>query len=400
MAPTAPSTHPLHDSCAIAGIGHTEYVRGTDKSSVQLHMEAAKAAITEAGLEPADIDGVLPYELAGIIAEDYVVNLGLPDVKFRATIRAGGSSFMRSFQAACMAINSGVANHVLLTTGRRGYSEHRVSHSAKRPVFGTIPVMRHMDEFERPAGSSIAIQWFAQAAMRHMHEYGTTSEQLGHVAVACRKHANLNPNAYMHGRPMTLEDHQASRLIADPLRLLDASLETDGAAAVVITSKARARDLAAEPVSILGVADGVGDPPTSMTQKRDMAKMEGVAKAATRAFPMAGIRPGDVDCAQIYDGFTWFVIAQIEAVGLCGPGEGGPFVEGGRIELGGELPINTHGGLLSEGHVAGGNHVVEAVRQIRGTVEPERQVPNCETVLLTAEGNFGEGVVIILGKDR
>lgn len=392
--------HPLHDSCAIAGIGHTAYTRGTDKSALELHLDAGLAAIADAGLTPGNIDAVLPYELAGVTAEDFVVNLGLSGIRFRATVRAGGSSFLRSIQAGCLAIIGGVAKHVLLVAGRRGYSEHRVSKSAVRNVFGDQPVMRHIDEFERPVGNSVAVQWFAQGARRHMHEYGTTTEQFGHVAVACRRHANLNPHAYMYGKPMTLADHQASRYIAEPLRLLDASLETDGAAAVVITSRERARDLAQPPVSILGIADGSGEPPTSMTQKRDMAFMEGMAKAAQAAFPIAEIAPADLDCVQIYDCFTWFVLAQLEAIGLCGIGESGPFVDGGRIELGGELPLNTHGGLLSEGHTAGANHVVEAVRQIRRAVEPARQVPDCETVLVTSEGNFGEGVVMILGMGR
>jgi acetyl-CoA acetyltransferase len=392
--------HPLHDSCAIAGIGNTAYTRGTERSAVELHLEAGLAAIADAGLQPGEIDAVLPYELAGLTAEDFIVNLGLSGTRFRATVRAGGSSFLRSIQAGCLAIIGGIANHVLLVAGRRGYSEHRVSQSAARPVFGVQPVMRHINEFERPVGNSVAIQWFAQGARRHMHEYGTTSEQLGHVAVACRKHANLNPHAYMYGKPMTLADHQRSRFIAEPLRLLDASLETDGAAAVVITSRERARDLAKPPVSILGIGEGSGEPPTSMTQKKDIAFMEGMAKAAQAAFPIAGLTPADLDCVQIYDCFTWFVLAQMEAIGLCPVGEGGAFVEDGRIELGGVLPLNTHGGLLSEGHTAGANHVVEAVRQIRCEVEPERQVPDCETVLVTSEGNFGEGVVMILGAGR
>ena len=392
--------HPLHDSCAIVGVGQTAFTRGTDKSAVQLHLEAGLAAIEDAGLSPGDIDAVLPYELAGLTAEDFIVNLGLAGTRFRATIRAGGSSFLRSIQAGCLAILGGVATNVLLVAGRRGYSEQRVSQSAAKPVFGVQPVMRHINEFERPMGNSVAIQWFAQGARRHMHEYGTTSEQLGRVAVSCRKHANLNPHAYMYGKPMTLEDHQASRYIAEPLRLLDASLETDGAAAVVITSRERARDRAKEPVSILGIGEGSGEPPTSMTQKKDMMFMEGMAKAAKVAFPIADRTPADLDCIQIYDCFTWFVLAQMEAIGLCGIGESGAFVEDGRIELGGELPLNTHGGLLSEGHTAGANHVVEAVRQIRGEVEPERQVPDCENVLVTSEGNFGEGVVMILGASQ
>jgi acetyl-CoA acetyltransferase len=255
-----------------------------------------------------------------------------------------------------------------------------------------------MDEFERPYGNTVAVQWFAQAARRHMHEYGTRSEHFGMVSLACRRHANLNPGALMFGRPMTLADHQASPFIAEPLRLLDCSLETDGAAAVVIASAERARDLRRPPVLVSGIAEGHGDPPTSITQKRAMTEIEGIRRAAGRAYRMAGLGPADVDCAQVYDGFTWVALCSLEDLGFCKKGEGGPFVEGGRIELGGELPVNTAGGLLSEAHCSGANHVVEAVRQLRREVEPERQVRDCEVALVTGEGDFHEGAVAILRK--
>ena len=153
------------------------------------------------------------------------------------------------------------------------------------------------------------------------------------------------------------------------------------------------------PVLIAGVGEGHGNPPTSITQKRDMAFIEGVHTAGVRAFEMAGLGPADIDCAQLYDPFTWLVVGELEALGFCKVGEGGPFVEGGRIELGGELPVNTHGGLLSEAHVSGVNHVIEAVRQLRGEVEPERQVPDCTTVLVNNEGDMHEGSVAILRRD-
>jgi acetyl-CoA acetyltransferase len=257
--------------------------------------------------------------------------------------------------------------------------------------------MRHVDEFERPFGNTVASQWFAHAARRHMHEFGTTSADFGRIAVACRKHANQNPRALMFDKPMTLEQHQASPLIADPLRLLDCSLETDGATAVVLTTRERARDLPRRPVSLMGYGEGHGHPPTSITHKRDMTRIEGLEIAAKRAFARAGLGPADIDCAQLYDGFTWVVLASLEAVGFCAHGEGGAFVRDGRIELGGALPINTSGGLLSEGHCSGANLVSEAVRQLRREVEPGRQVPDCETVLVTAEGDFHEGAALILG---
>lgn len=385
----------LSDRCAIVGVGNTPYTRGTEKTSIELHLEAALAALGDAGLGVDALDAVMPNEMSGVIAEDLFQNLGIADLRFTSTIRTGGASFLTAVQSACLAVTSGIASHVLLTAGRRGYSAQRVSKLSEGTLV-PMPIMATCDEFERTYGNTVAAQHFAHAARRHMYEYGTTSEHFGQIAVACRKHANLNPQALMHGRPMTLEDHQNSRLIADPLRLFDCSLETDGAGAVVITSAERARDLAKHPVKISGIAEGHANPPTSITQKRDMAEIEGLVKAAGPAFRMAELTPADIDCAQIYDGFTWITLASLEALGFCKKGEGGPFVENGRIELGGELPVNTAGGLVSEAHCSGVNHVIEAVRQLRREVEPERQVAGCETALVTSEGDFHEGAVAIL----
>ncbi|MEB4209764.1 thiolase C-terminal domain-containing protein [Mycobacterium sp. 94-17] len=281
---------------------------------------------------------------------------------------------------------------MLLPAGRRGYTDQRVStHAAAMP-----PALATIAEFERPYGSLVAAQWFAQAAMRHMHEFGTTSEQFGRIAVACRRHANLNPNAIMAARPMTLADHAASPLITTPFRMFDCALESDGAGAIVITTAQRAPDLAKPPVYIGGFGEGHGNPPTSITQKHEMTLIEGMASAGRRAFAMAGLEPADIDCAQLYDGFTWFVLGTLEALGFCARGEGGPFVEEGHIELGGSLPVNTHGGLLSEAHVSGVNHFIEAIRQLRREVPAERQVPGCETALVSNEGDMHEGAVVIL----
>ena len=200
----------------------------------------------------------------------------------------------------------------------------------------------------------------------------------------------------MHDRTLTLEEHQDARIISSPFGLFDCSLESDGAGAIVITSVERARDLVKEPVIIEGMGEGHGNPPTSITQKGDMTFVEGLHTAGKRAFAMAGLGPDDIDCAQLHDPFSWFVLAGLEALGFCERGEGGPFVEDGRIELGGSLPVNTHGGLLSEAHVSGVNHVIEAVRQLRCEVEAERQVPGCETVLISSEGDLHEGSVLLL----
>ncbi len=390
------SRSPLSGQTAIIGIGQTPFTRGTELTTLGLHLEAAHEAIADAGLTPADIDGVMPNELAGTVAEDFILELGVPNLAFSSTIRTGGASFVSAIQSATLAVAGGVANHVLLVAGRRGYSAQRVSKTSEGAI-APHPVMRQIDEFERPFGNTVAAQWFAQAARRHMHEYGTTSEDFGHVAVAVRGHANKNPRALMYEKTMTLEQHQASPFIADPLRLFDCSLETDGATAIVISRADRAKDAKKPGIPILGVGEGHGDPPTSITQKRDLTRIEGLERAAERAYAMAGLGPEAIDCAQLYDGFTWIVLASLEACGFCAPGEGGGFVRDGRIALGGALPVNTSGGLLSEGHCSGAILVSEAVRQLRGEVEPDRQVAGCERILVTGEGDFHEGAALILG---
>jgi acetyl-CoA acetyltransferase len=384
----------LADRCAIVGIGNTAYTRGTDRSTLELHLEASLQALEDAGLTTDDVDGVMPAATAGRCAEDFVMNLGLRDVRFSATVHMGGASLISSIQDACMAIETGVASCVLIPAGRRGYSGERVSTGQSVPE----PVMELTREFERPYGNLVAAQWFAQSAMRHMHEYGTTSEQFGHVAVNSRANANLNPDALMHGRPMTLEDHQASRMITTPFRLLDCSLESDGAGALIVTSVERARDLAQEPVLIAGVGESHAYPSTSLSQKPHMAQVPSLTTASRIAFEMAGIGPSDLDLLQIHEGFTWYVIAALEAIGVCGLGEGGPFVEAGGIRRDGTLPVNTNGGALSEGHVSGMNHIIEGVRQLRRTLDAERQLPRCEHVGVVIEGNFFDGSTLVLRK--
>lgn len=382
----------LSDTCAIVGIGNTAYTRGTDRSTLSLHLEAAQLALADAGLTTDDVDAVLPSAIAGRCAEEFVMNLGLRNLRHSTTLHMGGASLIASIQDACMAITAGVASCVLIPAGRRGYSGERVSTGDTPPDF----LMESTHEFERPFGNLVAVQWFAQSAQRHMHQFGTTSEQFGHVAVTCRAHANLNPQALMYGKPMTLADHQASRMISSPFRLFDCSLESDGAGAIVVTSTARAASLGRPFVRIAGVGEAHAYPSTSLTHKHDMAVVPTIGEAGRRALGMAGIGVGDLDALMIHEGFTWYVLAALEALGVVGVGDGGPFVEDGHIRLGGTLPVNTHGGALSEAHVSGMNHVLEAVRQLRGEVPPGRQVAGCEHVAVVTEGNFFDASVLVV----
>jgi acetyl-CoA acetyltransferase len=378
----------LRERVAITGIGETAYTRGSGKSIMSLQMEAALKAIADAGLSPKDIDGVVPYAGMGAVAEDFITNFGIEDLRYSATTPMGGASCVASLQTAAMAVTTGVATHVLCVVGRNGYSGSRVGgRVAQLPQFKTIA------EYEMPIGNIAPPQLYAHMARRHMELYGTTSEQFGHIAVTIRQHALLNDNAIMQ-TPITLEEHQNSRLIASPLRLFDCCLESDGGTAVVVSSAERARDLQRPPVYIMGIAEGHPDSPSTITQRTDMTRL-GTAKAAPKAFAMAGVTPTEIDVAEIYDCFTYIVLCQLEDLGFCDKGEGGAFVQGGRIALGGELPVNTHGGLLSQAHIVGMNHIVELVKQLRGTAG-KAQVADAEIGLVTGYGDMGDGAVAIM----
>lgn len=383
----------MKNQACIVGIGETAYTRGkgSGMTNLGLQLQAAGRAIADAGLQNNQIDGVMPFAPLGT-AEEFAANLGLDNLRYAATIHMGGATPVASLQAAATTVITGVATHVLILGGWNGYSGPRTRQVVSDA--GTIPGGGIARDYYLPHGFTAPPQWYAVMARRHMHEFGTTHDQLGAIAVTMRKHAQLNPQAVMCGKPMTLEDYLKSAIIADPYRLFDCCLETDGAAAFVVTSAERASDLKQPPVYVMGVAAGQPYPADEIINRKDLFKT-GLSIAAPRAFAMAGISPKDADFAQIYDCFTFEVLQQIEEAGFCKRGEGGAFVTGGRIELGGELPINTHGGLLSEAHTLGINHVVEAVRQLRHDAGT-RQVKGAEIGVVTGWGDFGDGSIAIL----
>jgi acetyl-CoA acetyltransferase len=377
----------LFEKAAVSGIGETEYVRGSGKSPIVMQMEASLKACADAGISPKDIDGVIPYGGA-VVAEDFITNFGIQDLRFSATTPMGGASPVASVQCAVAMVAAGICKHVLIPLGRDGWSGARIGSRVQQ-----MPQFKVIGEFEMPMGAIAPAQLYAPMARRHMELYGTTSRQLGSIAVSTRQHAILHGNATMT-KPITIEDHQNSRMISDPLRLLDCSLESDGGAAVIISSAERARDLRQRPVYIMGVAEGHPDSPSTITQRPDLTRL-GVAKAAPKAFAMAGVTHADIDVAEIYDCFTYIVMCQIEDLGFCKKGEGGAFVENGALGLGGRLPVNTHGGLLSQAHMAGINHVVELTRQLRGE-GGKTQVADAEIGLVTGYGDLGDGSVAIM----
>ena len=382
----------LRDKACLTGVGETAYLRGSSKSAFELQIEASLKAIADAGLQPQQIDGVIPIGIVSGTADDFIENLGITDLRFSAVVPHGGASPVMALQCAAAAVASGACHHVLITFGR---NVSAAAHKAGARIH-SMPQFHFVTEFEHPMGASAPAQLYAPMARRHMELYGTTVAQFGEVAVAMREHALLNDNAVMK-KPITLEDHRNSRMISDPFRLLDCSLESDGGAAVIVSSSQAAADGRHRRVFIAGVAEGHPDSPGSITQRPDMTSL-GLAKAAPRAFAMAGVTPADIQLTQIYDCFTYAVIRQLEDLGFCAKGEGGPFVEGGRLRLGGALPTNTHGGLLSQAHVWGLNHVVELVRQLRGDAG-RAQVAGATLGLVTGYGDMGDGAVAILRRD-
>jgi acetyl-CoA acetyltransferase len=380
----------LKDRVAVTGVGETAYVRGpgSGKTPIALQLEAALNALNDAGLSPRDIDGLIPFAIGPMVAEDFITNFGILDLNFSALTPLGGASAVAAVQCAAAAIASGLCRHVLISLGRNGYSGTRItSRIAQMPQF------RVVGEFEVPAGAIAPAQLYAPMARLHMERFGTTTRQLGEIAVTMRHHALLNGNAVMT-EPMTLEDHRSSRIISDPLRMFDCSLESDGAACVILSAAEAAKDLRKPPVYVMGTGEGHPESPSAISQRADILAL-GTRKAARKAFSMAGVSPADIDVAEIYDCFTYIVLRQLEELGFCAEGEGGGFVESGHIRLGGRLPVNTHGGLLSQAHVGGMNHIVELTRQLRGE-GGRAQVKDAEIGLVTGFGDMCDGSVAIM----
>jgi acetyl-CoA acetyltransferase len=366
---------------AIVGIGESRVGKVADRSALQLQADAAQAALADAGLSMADIDGLLTTPVrvehwnmpAGVVAH----HLGIRP-SFLSTVDLAGASGAAMIHQAAMAIASGQCTTVLCVAGQNLLSHGSRSTAVRKMAEGGSA----HPQFEVPYGPLVP-SLYALVAQRHMHEYGTTAEQLAEVAVAIRGHAGLNPNAHKR-EPITVADVLGSKMVTSPLHILDCAIVSDGAAAAIVTSAARARDLRSKPAHLLGQGYGlrhshIGD--TSLTTT-------GAVDSGRDAFRTAGLSPADVDVAQIYDCFTITVIVELEDLGFCAKGEGGAFVEGGRIALGGALPITTHGGLLSGGHPGLGGgffHVLEGVRQVRGEAQA-RQVPGARVALVHGNG--------------
>lgn len=367
----------------------TEVSRSSGRSPLELALDAAGSALADAGLAAHDLDGVVTYQLGDSASALEVAGaLGVPLVRWYGELQMGGPGATLAPADAALAVSNGLAETVLVFRAMNGSSGVRMSRfQAGNGAHGAR-------QWTLPYGFAAPAQIYAMWARRHMAMYGTTTEQLGHVAVTLRAHAQRNPGALFHGKPMTLADHQESRPVSLPFRLLDCCLETDGAAALVVTTEAHARDCRKPPVFVAGFANGAGPSPAAPGFDWPDYTTMYPAYHADAAFAMAGLAREDVDLALLYDAFTFAVIAQLEDLGFVAKGEGGPFVQDGQIGVSGSLPVNPNGGLLSEGYIHGLNNVVEAVRQIRREAGA-RQVAGAEVAVVTA-GEGARGGVMLL----
>ncbi len=393
---TDPGSFSHRDKCAIVGIGATDFSRNSGRSDLTLATQAALAALDDAGLTAADIDGIVRCDMDTVWHTDLADSLGIPELSYWAEVGPGGVAPPAMVGQAVGAILSGQATCVLVFRELNGRSGRR--YGLGRAGLGRVGGAGSYDEFFAPYGMVTPGQIFATMAQRHMHEYGTQPEHLGAIAVTCRERANANPRAQMHERTLTMDDYLASRFISEPLRLFDFCLETDGAAAVIVTSSERAKDLRQSPVLIRAVAQASIPGPQPGIQfpvlMRDcITELPGAAVSKT-LYRRAGLGPDEIDVAQIYDCFTITVLMQLEDWGFCKKGEGGPFAASGAIGLAGVLPINTAGGHLSEGYIHGMNGILEGVRQIRG--ESTSQIPGAQNCLITATP-LPPGSAMILG---
>ena len=379
------------DTAVIAGIGETEYVRGTEKSGLRLQLEAALAACRDAGVDSAAVDGlVITHQVS--TNEDFIAALGIRDLKFHAHLNIGGASAVAGLNLAVHAVAAGLAERIVVVCGRNAYSGMRYGNANTAPsAIWPGNDIRH--NLEYPYGMIAPMQWYSLHANRWFHETGASREGMATVALTTRQHAQLNDKAWFRDRPMSREDYDASPMLVTPFRLLDVCLETDGAAAVLVT-RADLASSGRRTVYVAATAEGHPDSPDDLSNRPDILNM-GIAKAAPRALAQAGVGLHEFDFAEIYDCFTFIVLRQLEEIGFCARGESPQFVQGGRIALGGELPLNTHGGLLSQAHISGMNHLVEAVRQLRGDAG-RAQVDNAHLGLVTGYGDFGDGAIAIL----
>jgi acetyl-CoA acetyltransferase len=386
--------NPLRDAATIVGVGCTDYSRRSGVSTLTLAVQAISAALADAGLTVRDVDGVACHRIADSAEPALVAQvLGVADVKFIRDVFGGGSSCIAPLAAAVTAVTTGQARCVVVWRALNARSGPRMSGAAAMKGLSSDA------QYLLPYQHISAPAQFAMFTRAYMHKYGIGEEDLGRVAIIQRDNAIHNPRAMMR-QPMTMDDYLASRWIYEPLRLFDCCIESDAAVALVVTSAVDGRNTRRTPVRVCATASGGGSQLAS-NHHSDLT-VTGAAQMAPRLYEAAGVGPADIDVAEFYDAFTSLVPLQLEAYGFCEPGEAAAMIGAGETRIGGRLPVNTHGGHLSEAYVHGLNHVVEAVRQLRHECG-ERQVEGAEVALSTAQPGINSGItgaVILKREDQ
>ena len=372
----------IRDRTAVVGIGQTAFGKGLADSELSLACQAISSAIDDAGLRPEDVDGLVSFTMEGMREVDVARNVGLGDVTYFAQVGYGGGAGCATVGHAALAVATGQCEVAVAWRARK-----RAARSS-RVWAQTTARIDDAYQWTRPFGVIRPVDEIGLLTRRYMHEYGATRDHLANVALAFRKHANRNPAAQMHAKPLTREQYMAARWIAEPLCLFDNCLETDGALACVITSIERARDLAQPPVPVHAYAQGLPRQHQTMINYFCDDPLRGPAWAcARRLWANSDVGPEDVRVAQIYDAFSPLIPLSLEGYGFCARGEGAAFTDDGALEWpDGRLPTNTSGGGMSEAYVHGFNLVLEGVRQMRGT--STAQVADADCCLVTS----GEGV--------
>ena len=391
----------LRNRAAIVGIGHTPWgKRGqyAEKGHLRLVVEAITLACEDAGISPKDVDGYSSY-YTSVEPADLYAAFGAKQLSYSAqTWGGGGSSMGGAFNNAAMAVSTGMAEYVVVHKVMTMEGDSRYG-QAFGQIGQSAPITGGPMAFSVPYGLQSPGQMFALAARRHMHKYGTTIDQFAEVTINARKMAHTNPDARFTDL-ITVEDHHNSRMIADPLRLLDFCMETDYGCAVVITSAERAKDLRQKPAYMKSAAAIApyrysGALMSFYNQPDEDFASSGQRVVAEALYRMGGVAVSDLDVAMIYDHFTPMVLMSLEDFQICGKGEGGPYVADGNLGIDGPLPVNTHGGNLAEAYAHGMNHVYEAVRQLRGTAR--LQIPKAETALVICGAGPAPSSGMILG---
>ena len=372
----------------IAGIGQTEFSKSSGRSELQLASEAAAAAIADAGMTPADIDGMVTFTMDNNDELLLMRSLGIGELRYWSRTPHGGAGAHTTVQHAALAVHGGAAKAVLVYRAFNERSGRRFGQPNQRV---TPPGWN----WYLPFGLDTPAKTYSLEFQVYMHRYGLTNEDFGLYPVVARRHAATNPAAWFYQRPITLDDHQNSRWIVEPvLRLLDCCQETDGGVAMVVTTADRAEDLPNPAAHIAAVADGhLRDGSVMFNYYHDdLSRFPEAEFVARQLYGTSGLTPADIDAAMLYENFSPIVFMQLEALGFCGPGEARDFIAEGNIDLGGTLPVNTHGGLLGEAYVHGLNNILEGVRQIRSSAV--NQVAGARNVMV-AGGRSG----LILQRD-